>query len=212
MTKRDFNIFIAEASVAAILDSGASANVAGEKWINSYLCGLPESKKMLCVYNTSHKSFKFGSDEKYQSMYRISLPAKTGSNHIMIETDVVKTDIPLLLSKDAMKMAETTIDFENDCVTMFGEKQKIKITKSGHYTVPISDSESILQEVTSEKPCKVLFTEAGDKNKIDMARKLHAQFGHPPEDRLLKFLERAGKSNDKELLESVKVISKSCKI
>ena len=47
---------------------------------------------------------------------------------------------------------------------------------------------------------------------MNIARKLHAQFGHPPQDRLLKFLERAGKTGDKELIESVKVVSKSCTI
>ena len=45
ITPKDYSTFIAEASVAAILDSGASSSVAGKKWMESYLDGLPEGSR-----------------------------------------------------------------------------------------------------------------------------------------------------------------------
>ena len=39
----------------------------------------------------------------------------------MLNTDVVVSDIPLLLSRKSMKNADMTLDLKNDKVTIFGE-------------------------------------------------------------------------------------------
>ena len=41
------------------------------------------------------------------------LVAIAGQN-VLLATEVIENDIPLLLSKDTMKMANTYIDFSND--------------------------------------------------------------------------------------------------
>ena len=40
VTEQDFRVFVAEASVSAVLDSGATATVAGESWVQNYIVGL----------------------------------------------------------------------------------------------------------------------------------------------------------------------------
>ena len=45
-----------------------------------------------------------------------------------------------------------------------------------------------------------------------MAEKLHAQFGHPPMKKLQKVVKRAGLGNDKNLMQEISEISKTCKI
>ena len=109
-----------------------------------------------------------------------------------------------------MKMAGTKIDFVQDSVSMFGEKQNIKVTKSGHYAVPLNESTRILADVEARSNVKIsLFSSVEDKKK--MAEKLHFQFGHPPKGKLIKLLERAGRGSDEELIRKIKEISKNCK-
>ena len=40
----------------------------------------------------------------------------------MIQTDVICNELPLLLSKDAMKKANTKIDFTNDKINILGQE------------------------------------------------------------------------------------------
>ena len=58
--------------------------------------------------------------------------------NVKIISDVVDADIPLLLSKTAMKRARMTLNFNNDTAEMFGKRIKLLCTMSGHYHVPIS--------------------------------------------------------------------------
>lgn len=46
----------------------------------------------------------------------------------MLNTDVVVTDIPLLLSRTSMKNADMTLDLKNDKVTIFGETIRLIVT------------------------------------------------------------------------------------
>ena len=58
--------------------------------------------------------FKFGDGETVGSLKSVIIPAQIGNSEIMIQTDVISSELPLLLSKDAMKKANTKIDFTND--------------------------------------------------------------------------------------------------
>lgn len=46
----------------------------------------------------------------------------------MLNTDVVVSDIPLLLSRKSMKNADMTLDLKNDKVTIFGETIRLIVT------------------------------------------------------------------------------------
>ena len=56
-----------------------------------------------------------------------------------ITTDIVNNDIPLLLSKEAMKKANMKLDLVNDKAEIFGEEVTLQNTSSGHYCVPLKD-------------------------------------------------------------------------
>ena len=60
---------------------------------------------------------------------------KIGSKYINIMANVIDTELPLLLSKNAMKSAKVKIDFDNDII--FLGKIDISFTESGHYFIPI---------------------------------------------------------------------------
>ena len=210
ITEEDFVIFVAESSAAAILDSGASATVAGRVWLESYIDGLSKENQHKVSYQESGALFKFGSGEQYKSMYKAKIPASIGSKEIFIITDVVETSIPLLLSKDSMKKSRTEISFINDKVSMFNEEQKVFITKSGHYAIPLNKSREIMKAV--EKPVKIVLHANKSEDKHKIALKLHAQFGHPAKKKLKKLLERAGKGEDADLMSEVDRVYSECKI
>ena len=50
---------------------------------------------------------------------KVTIPAKIKNTNGSIVTDLVNNDIPLLLSKEAMKKANTQIDFSSDSVFTF---------------------------------------------------------------------------------------------
>ena len=53
---------------------------------------------------------------------------------LMLITDVVRLDIPLLLSKSAMKSAKMHINLEDDTAEVMGHKISLNCTSSGHFT------------------------------------------------------------------------------
>ena len=68
------------------------------------------------------KTFKFGDGNKLNSLYEVTLPCVIADIEVSIITDVVDSNITLLLSKDSMKRAGICLNFENDSVTMFKKK------------------------------------------------------------------------------------------
>ena len=213
ITEKDYHIFVAEASASAILDSGASATVAGKIWFDTYREGLPEKQQQEIQYMDSHSTFKFGSDQKFPSLFKAKIPARIGKKNITITTDIVDTPVPLLLSKDAMKSAETSINFKEDTVTMFGKKQEVQVTKSGHYAIPLNSSRDVLRRLdfkTDTSKITLMTDDEEDKHKI--ALKLHAQFGHPTKSKLVKLVERAGRSNDHKLIKEIGKVTEECQI
>ena len=61
-----------------------------------------------------------------------------GGQRGIIITDVVECNIPLLLSRRTMKRVEMKLNFRNDVVNVNGRDIKLKVTKSGHYALPLS--------------------------------------------------------------------------
>ena len=123
---------------------------------------------------------------------------------MLIETEVVPCNIPLLLSKESLKRADTVIDVKEDKVTMFSQPIDITFTSSGHYCVSILD-ESMTEN--DHETQVVLNVNSG--NDVSLTRntltKLHRQFGHASSERLWKLLKSTGKVNNdvKELLDYV---------
>ena len=117
---RDF--FWGETLGSAVLDSGASSTVCGTKWYKCFLETLTDAQKKKIVKIKGVRTFKFGDGNKLNSLYKVILPCVIADIEVSIITDVVNSDIPLLLSKDAMKKAGTCLDFEEDTVTMLKKK------------------------------------------------------------------------------------------
>ena len=199
-----------------VLDSGCSKTVCGADWIETYLDTLDENEMKEVKFEESDSKFKFGNSQVYQSLGRVTFPAVLGSKNVMITADIVNTDVPLLLSKKTMKKAKTIIDFNNDSVSMFGEKVKLLYTsKGGHYCVSLNKKVDVKYEVN--KVNKVYFVnikkikKLSEDEKCKVAMKVHKQFCHCSGKRLRKLFVDAGVT-DKEMLKLVEEVRGTCDI
>ena len=110
--------FVGETLNCAVLDSGCTKNVCGESWLTNYLDTLTESDRSKVVVEKSSNSFRFGNGKSLNSEKMVTFPAQIGKEDIMIKSDVIDSDLPLLLSKSTMKKANVKTDFSNDVVNM----------------------------------------------------------------------------------------------
>ena len=170
-----------------------------------YIDSLPEEKQTKISYSKSQNMFKFGSGDPVKSLHKVKIPTSIGNQDIFIESDVVDNNIPMLLSKSAMKKAHRSIDFQSDTVTMLGQKQQVIITTSGHYAIPLCNNQQILKD-SVKSPDKTRVTLLSRNNdlmsdKKKVAHKLHSQFSHPTAEKLIKLVNSAGLSDDQVLVQ-----------
>jgi len=195
-----------EATNCAVLDSACSSTVCGKSWLESYINSLEKSTKSKILKMESSKTFKFGGGEKLPSLGCYILPAIIAGIEVKIKTDVVESEIPLLLSLNAMKDAKIKLDLENDSAEIFGKQVLLNHTSSGHYCIPINWT-----EIEIERVCAVQLDTLDKSTRYNTLLKLHRQFAHPPENKLISLLKDAGIWNEK-FKEDLVTISKTCKV
>ena len=117
----------------------------------------------------------------------VKIPVVIGSQKFFIQANVVKNELPLLLSRQSMKRAEIIIDFSNDIRLMWKEKTLIstRCTSSGHYCLPstrllLHDSSPHSRIVLHAVNLKTMTVD----EKRRKAAKLHSQFLHASKEKL----------------------------
>ena len=106
---------------AAVLDSGPTNTVAGKIWFNCYIDSLNSEEKSKIQHHVGANVYRFGDGNLVQAVETVDLPIAMGSKHFMLNTGIVPSDIPLLLSRKPTKRVGMTIDFKNDRAIAFGE-------------------------------------------------------------------------------------------
>lgn len=201
-------VLMNEAVGAAILDSACSSTVAGQSWMTCYLDMLDEEKQARVMRSKSDTVFKFGGGKRLKSIEKVTIPCEIAGVKCQITTDVVDSDIPLLLGKPAMKKAKVKLDLENDCATIFGETVELQCTSSGHYCVPIVETTMPIGD-TVEALLSV--DERSTEENRKRIEKLHKQFAHPTAQKLKYLLEDADVS-DKTTLDLVDDVVSKCEV
>ena len=130
--------FVKETNGCAVLDCACVNTVCGESWLSSYLENLSDMEKSLIREESSEQTFTFGDGKTYWSNKKITIPCCIDGLRGEITTDVVKCEIPLLLSIEAMKKLRMKVDFEGDYLFFQGNKIKLCRMKSGHYYLPLT--------------------------------------------------------------------------
>lgn len=208
----DNKIFVTEAFGAAVVDTACTKTVCGETWLENYQELLSSEEKHAMKVQDSNVGFRFGDGVRHYSNKKVKLPAVVGDVGCHIEAEVVKADIPLLLSKSSLKKAGTVLDVKNDKITMFDRDIELQCTSDGHYCVNLRPGGVVKssQEPDESTVLAVVQTmDEGDRKKALM--KLHSQFGHCSAERLGNLLKNAGDRRP-ETQKEVTGIVDNCKI
>ena len=204
-TKDEITGLVAETFSKAVIDSGCTKTVAGENWFNEYTESLSEDEVASIQYVDSQALFRFGDSEPVRSTKKALIPMMIGGKRLQLATEIVPSDVPLLLSKEAMKIAEAGIDFKSDSITLFGNKQPLICTTSGHYAIPITSTS--LNENSLEVNNVLLSISESDVNTT--AKKLHKQFNHPSNKKMIDLVKTAG-VEDEELFDAIVKVKQRC--
>ena len=178
--------FLGETRNLAVLDSGCTKAICGQEWLKCLTESLCDVDRRKIQEFTSETEFKFGDGKVVASETSVVIPCNNAGKNVSLKTDVVKSEIPLLLNNESMKAAESIIDFVNDRINMFGKDIHLNFTTSGHYAIPLNETNLNLKTSSVEHSnfVEVLLTidnieEKSKKEKKYIAIKLHKHFGHP---------------------------------
>ena len=119
--------------------------------------------------------------------------------------------IPLLIGSNAMEVGGAVLNFQSNTATFFEEEVDMVKVGTGHFCIDLvsQNIETHINDIDARKDCiqhALVSTEKLDAKKL---KKLHHYYGHTSADRLMKFLENAGKDT-KDLKETLSKIEKSC--
>ena len=134
------------------------------------------------------------------------------SQYQYVESDVVDCDIPLLMPRSSMKRVNIHLNFENDTANAFNQDINLIVTKSGHYVILLTVPRQLIHGFDRNGSVNITLSAEHFMSKAAVANKLHCQFAHPPPVKLLHLLSSARNlwSEDKELKNEIKLISKNC--
>ena len=129
-------IFVLEASKSAAIDTACTKTVVGEQWFVNYKSNLTENT-IKNIFFPSDTKFKFGDGKQASAIKRVIFPACIAGKICKIEAEIVKENIPLLLSKSSLKPCGTIIDMNNDKAIIFNKEIDLHFSSSGHFCVTI---------------------------------------------------------------------------
>lgn len=194
-----------ESRNCAVLDSGCSSNVCGQAWFDCYVDSLSSEERRQVIEEEGRKTFKFGGGEKLKSLGCFFLPAHLAGKKVTIKTDVVASNLPLLLSKEAMKKAKVKLNLIDDTAEILGKEICLNHTSSGHYCVPLDK----VNEVNVEEVYAVNINTIDKREQRKTLTKLHRQFAHPSAKKFVGLLKDGGVWSS-DLQEEIDAIYKSC--
>ena len=99
--------------------------------VNTFTDSLNEKDKSLITYPTGNKQFRFGDGEQQMSIKGADIPITIGRTKLMLHTDIVSAQIPLLLSRSSMKKGDMMLNFNNDSLIFKGETIPLHTTTTG---------------------------------------------------------------------------------
>ena len=119
---------LAETLGKGILDSACTKTVAGVAWMEEFIHNLSdkECKDVDKSETPGNSVFRFGDGVESRSLRCVTIPVNFGNKCRKMDVEVVKNDIPLLISKPAMSSMRMKIDFAKHVA--FIENEKFKLT------------------------------------------------------------------------------------
>ena len=199
-------IFVAEASKSAVIDTAFTKTVAGEQCFNNFVSNLTEKSMKEIEYFPNSTKFKFGDGRQVTAIKCVIFPAVIARKHCKTNAEIVKENIPLLLSKHSLKKCQAVTDMNTDKAAILGNRIDLHLSTSGHYCL------DIIPNFTSNKPSKEALTLENTREsdaKITKIKKIHRQFGHASIENMQKLIGNA-KLLTKDISLLIKKVVNTC--
>ena len=198
----------------AVIDSACSRTVMGATWFEVFQESMSQDDLNKVERRKSDRKFCFGDGATVESMGSIKFPVVIeGKLKVCIEADLVDCSIPLLLSHESCRKARMCLNFCEYKATILDKTVNLGKTSSGHYTISLSNK---IINLECKTPCVVLNVSSlegiSKEEKMKKAKKLHRQFGHAPERKLIDLVRRSEKFKDEEFTDCIRKICQECSI
>ena len=177
---------------------------------NVYIKGLSDDVRKLVRFNPSTAKIKFGEGEAQKSHGSVVIPMSIAGQNLFLTTEVVDTEIPCLLSHQAMEDVGMIIDMRKRSVAFKGENVPLLKTKTGHAAIEFNnfqmrDKDEFYAMVTLPEKDKVSYN-------YQQLKKIHDNLGHPSKPVMEKMLDSANSftKNEKECLNKLYEACATC--
>ena len=131
----------------------------GKTRLDSYFNTLTGKDTQKILEESSSGSLRFGDGNSKTANKSVTIPARIGNEDIVIKTDVINSDLPLLLSKEAKRKGDVKIDFTRDKVSFLNQNVDKVFISSDHYAIPITRTEQLLDSYDKNSELeRALFT------------------------------------------------------
>ena len=120
-----------------MIDSRCLRTDCGSKCYVTYLDSMSDEQKSKLQSESSNAVFRFGDSSPITSKEKVYLPVTIKDKNLYLPTEVVNADVPLLLSKEALKKGKAVTDFQRETIQIYDSEQPMICTSSGHYAIPI---------------------------------------------------------------------------
>lgn len=187
------------------MDTGCVKSCCGKVWADANLDRMGEDARKLVRFEPSNAVIRFGEGGPQESLGTLTMPISIGGQNLFLQIEVINSNIPCLLSNEAMEKIGMIIDLGEQSVTFKGRKVDIIKAKTGHTCIKFENFDM------REKDEFYAMVTMPENEKYDYAKlkKIHENLGHPNQTVMEKMLQEAGDytQNEKELLNK---IYKSC--
>jgi len=204
---------MAESVGYGVLDTACTKTVAGVEWLEEYLDTLSDQDRLMVEQSErkSQSAFRFGDGAETLSIKVVDIPIFIPNRKVIIEVDIVRNKLPLLISKPQMSKLGFIIDTRKHEVRIDGvdEPMKLTTTVSGHYKMPVAQVLAVLVQECHITVDSGKLLGYDTKEKRQKALKLHRQMCHGSAERLKRLLKSSG-CEDSEFLKLIEECVESC--
>ena len=158
-----------------LLDTGCVRTVCGVIWLKQFLKTLSKKTISRIRKYPSTASFRFGGNDIRHSLGFYAIPCSINGKNVILQTDVITSKVPCLVSKTAIKKAGGIINLPTDSITLFGKEIKMESAKSGHYLLPVED---MVHNAEDETKVFMVNHDRPEYNEMQV-HKMHKALGHP---------------------------------
>ena len=121
----------------ALIDCACPNTVAGSAWLKFFISQLTENQRQKMMVTQSQRVYKFGGGEIRPSKCLVRLPCNVAGKNILLSTEVVDAEIPLLLGNSSLEKAKAVLHIAPCKVELLGAVIPMEKTESGHYSIQV---------------------------------------------------------------------------